>query len=71
MIETKNSAVEVFEGLAQLVTYAVKSLQQQSSVWGLVTNGKGYQFVRFEHPAPSLKIQILIRSPRVDKAASI
>jgi len=45
VIETKNSAIEVSEGLPQLLTYAFKSLEQQSSVWGLVTNGLRYQFV--------------------------
>nr|WP_306557910.1 hypothetical protein [Nostoc sp. 'Peltigera malacea cyanobiont' DB3992] len=45
MIETKNSAIEVGEGLPQLLTYAFKSLDQQPSVWGLVTNGLRYQFV--------------------------
>ncbi|BAZ25104.1 hypothetical protein NIES4073_60080 [Kalymmatonema gypsitolerans NIES-4073] len=39
VIETKNSAVDVFEGLPQLLTYAFKSLEQQSSVWGLVPQG--------------------------------
>ncbi|MBD2411082.1 restriction endonuclease subunit R [Nostoc calcicola FACHB-389] len=45
VIETKNSAVEVGEGLTQLLTYAFKSLDQQPSVWGLATNGLRYQFV--------------------------
>jgi hypothetical protein len=45
VIETKNSAIDVGEGLPQLLTYAFKSLEQQSSVWGLVTNGLRYQFV--------------------------
>ncbi|MEH2335853.1 restriction endonuclease subunit R [Nostoc sp.] len=45
IIETKNSAIEVSEGLPQLLTYAFKSLNQQPSVWGLVTNGLRYQFV--------------------------
>ncbi|MBD2449475.1 restriction endonuclease subunit R [Nostoc sp. FACHB-152] len=45
VIETKNSAIEVGEGLPQLLTYAFKNLEQQSSVWGLVTNGLRYQFV--------------------------
>lgn len=45
VIETKNSAINVIEGLPQLITYAFKSLEQQSSVWGLVTNGQLYQFV--------------------------
>ncbi|WP_413199886.1 restriction endonuclease subunit R [Nostoc piscinale] len=45
VIETKNSAIHVGEGLPQLITYAFKSLEQQPSVWGLVTNGQLYQFV--------------------------
>ncbi|MDZ7955613.1 restriction endonuclease subunit R [Nostoc sp. DedQUE09] len=45
VIETKNSAIEVGEGLPQLLTYAFKSLDQQPSVWGLATNGLRYQFV--------------------------
>ncbi|MEH2451265.1 restriction endonuclease subunit R [Nostoc sp.] len=45
IIETKNSAIEVGEGLPQLLTYTFKSLNQQPSVWGLVTNGLRYQFV--------------------------
>ncbi|MEH2069959.1 MAG: restriction endonuclease subunit R [Nostoc sp.] len=45
VIETKNSAIDVAEGLPQLLTYAFKSLEQQPSVWGLVTNGLRYQFV--------------------------
>lgn len=45
VIETKNSAINVIEGLPQLLTYAFKSLEQQPSVWGLVTNGQLYQFV--------------------------
>ncbi|MEH2323733.1 MAG: restriction endonuclease subunit R [Nostoc sp.] len=49
VIETKNSAVEVGEGLPQLLTYAFKSLYQQPSVWGLVTNGLRYQFVYLRH----------------------
>jgi hypothetical protein len=49
VIETKNSAVEVGEDLPQLLTYAFKSLDQQPSVWGLVTNGLRYQFVYLRH----------------------
>ncbi|MBE9004309.1 restriction endonuclease subunit R [Fortiea sp. LEGE XX443] len=45
VIETKNSAIDISEGLPQLITYAFKSLEQQSSVWGLATNGLRYQFV--------------------------
>lgn len=49
VIETKNSAIELGEGLPQLLTYAFKSLAQQPSVWGLVTNGLRYQFVYLRH----------------------
>lgn len=45
VIEAKNSAIEVRQGLPQLLTYAFKSLEEQSSVWGLVTNGLQYLFV--------------------------
>ncbi|OYD98117.1 restriction endonuclease subunit R [Nostoc sp. 'Peltigera membranacea cyanobiont' 210A] len=49
VIETKNSSVNVIEGLPQLLTYAFKSLEQQPSVWGLVANGQLYQFVYLRH----------------------
>lgn len=52
VIETKNSTVEVFAGLPQLLTYAFKSLVQQPSVWGLVTNGLRYQFMRLRRGNP-------------------
>jgi hypothetical protein len=45
VIESKNSGAEVFQGLPQLLTYAFKNLDQQPSMWGLVTNGLRYQFV--------------------------
>ncbi len=45
VIETKNSAIDVGEGLPQLLTYAFKSLEEQPSVWGMVANGQRYQFV--------------------------
>jgi len=45
VIETKNSTVDAFEGLPQLLTYAFRSLEQQALVWGLTTNGRSYQFV--------------------------
>lgn len=44
VIESKNSSVNASEGLPQLLTYAYKSLEQQTSVWGLTTNGMDYQF---------------------------
>jgi predicted type IV restriction endonuclease len=52
VIETKNSTVDVFAGLPQLLAYAFKSLEQQESVWGLVTNGRSYQFVQLRRGNP-------------------
>ncbi|MCC5628718.1 restriction endonuclease subunit R [Nostoc sphaeroides CHAB 2801] len=61
VIETKNSAVEVGEGLPQLLTYAFKSLDQQPSVWGLATNGLRYQFVYLRHDEqPSYQLMPLL-----------
>jgi len=45
VVEAKNSAIDPWAGLPQLLTYTYKSLQQQASVWGLTTNGRNYQFV--------------------------
>lgn len=45
VIESKNSEVDPSAGLAQLLIYAYKSLERQTSVWGLTTNGQNYQFV--------------------------
>lgn len=45
VIESKNSSVDPSEGLPQLLTYASESLEHQTSVWGLTTNGQRYQFV--------------------------
>ena len=44
VIETKNSSIDVLAGLPQLLAYAYKSLEYQTSVWGLVSNGARYQF---------------------------
>lgn len=52
VIEAKNSAIEVRQGLPQLLTYAFKSLDQQSSVWGLATNGLQYLFVHLGQGNP-------------------
>lgn len=54
VIETKNSAIDVMIGLPQLLSYAFKSLEQQSSVWGLVTNGQRYQFVYLNQGNPPI-----------------
>ena len=52
IIEAKNSAIEVRQGLPQLLTYAYKSLEQQSPVWGMVTNGLRYEFVYIRYGNP-------------------
>ncbi|MGB0561230.1 MAG: restriction endonuclease subunit R [Spirulinaceae cyanobacterium] len=48
LIETKNASIDTAAGLPQLLTYAVTGLDKQKSVWGLVTNGIDYQFVRLQ-----------------------
>jgi hypothetical protein len=45
VLETKNSSINALEGLPQLLTYAYDAIKEQSSVWGLCTNGMDYQFV--------------------------
>ena len=52
VVEAKNSAIAPLAGLPQLLTYTYKSLQQQSSVWGLTTNGESYRFVRVTRGNP-------------------
>jgi hypothetical protein len=44
IVESKNLAASEFAGIAQMLTYAHTSLEHQSAVWGLVTNGATYQF---------------------------
>ncbi len=52
VIETKNSLIDVLAGLPQLLAYAYKSLEYQTSVWGLVTNGARYQFTYIQPGNP-------------------
>ena len=52
VIETKNSLIDVLAGLPQLLAYAYKSLEYQTSVWGLVTNGARYQFAYIQPENP-------------------
>jgi hypothetical protein len=51
-IESKESGIEVRQGLPQLLTYVYQSLQQQPTVWGLVTNGLQYLFVNIQQGNP-------------------
>ena len=52
VIESKNSSVDVFEGLPQLLAYAFNQLEHQSAVWGLVTNGQNYLFSHISQGNP-------------------
>ena len=54
VIEAKNSSINAFDGLPQLLTYAYKGIEQQSSVWGLTTNGMDYQFVYIQQGNPPI-----------------
>ncbi|WP_414529128.1 restriction endonuclease subunit R [Nodularia chucula] len=54
LIESKNSQIDISTGLPQLLTYSYKSLNNQPSVWGLTTNGRGYQFVYIEQGNPPI-----------------
>jgi hypothetical protein len=70
VVEAKNSAIAPLTGLPQLLTYACKSLQQQSSVWGLTTNGESYRFVHLTRGNPCT-YQILPELNLIDRERSI
>lgn len=61
VIEAKNSSINSFEGLPQLLTYAHQSLERQKLVWGLTTNGTDYRFVllRQENPPTYQQMPLL------------
>ncbi|MBG1259238.1 restriction endonuclease subunit R [Nostoc commune] len=54
VLEAKNSSINASEGLPQLLTYAYKSLKNQTSVWGVTTNGMDYQFVYLQQGNPPI-----------------
>ncbi|MEH1932510.1 MAG: restriction endonuclease subunit R [Nostoc sp.] len=54
VLEAKNSSINASEGLPQLLTYAYKSLKNQTSVWGVTTNGMDYQFVYIQQGNPPI-----------------
>ncbi|WP_365740884.1 restriction endonuclease subunit R [Nostoc sp. JL33] len=54
VIESKNSSFNALEGLPQLLTYTYKSLENQTSVWGVTTNGMDYQFVYLQQGNPPI-----------------
>ncbi|MEG4803111.1 restriction endonuclease subunit R [Microcoleus sp. ARI1-B5] len=61
VIETKNSLIDVLAGLPQLLAYAYKSLDRQTSVWGLVTNGARYQFAYIQSgDSPTFQLMPLL-----------
>ncbi len=70
VVEAKNSAIDPWAGLPQLLTYAYKSLQQQPSVWGLTTNGRNYQFVHLTRGNPC-SYQILPELNLIDRERSL
>ncbi|MEG4498347.1 restriction endonuclease subunit R [Microcoleus sp. F10-C6] len=70
VVEAKNSAIDPWVGLPQLLTYTYKSLQQQSSVWGLTTNGRNYQFVYLTRGNPCI-YQILPELNLIDRERSL
>jgi len=70
VVEAKNSAIAPLTGLPQLLTYTYKSLQQQSSVWGLTTNGESYRFVRVTRGNPCT-YQILPELNLIDTERSL
>ncbi|WP_341739210.1 restriction endonuclease subunit R [Microcoleus sp. CAWBG640] len=70
VVEAKNSAIAPLAGLPQLLSYTYKSLQQQSSVWGLTTNGESYRFVRVTRGNPCT-YHILPELNLIDKERSL
>lgn len=52
VIEAREGLTNAWAGLPQLLTYTHKSLEHQSSVWGLTTNGLNYQFVQIQSGDP-------------------
>jgi hypothetical protein len=59
VVEAKNLEASEFTGIAQMLTYAYRSLERQPSVWGLVTNGVTYQFFYLEKSDKGLTYQYL------------
>ncbi len=63
VIESKELGVDVLQGLPQLLAYAYNSLEHQSSVWGMVTNGLQFLFVLIQQGNPPTYQLIM---PRLD-----
>lgn len=72
VIEAKNSLIDVIAGLPQLLTYTYKSLETQTSIWGLVTNGARYQFVYIESGnPPTYQLMPLLNLMEAEPASQI
>ncbi|RCJ20739.1 restriction endonuclease subunit R [Nostoc minutum NIES-26] len=75
LIESKNSQIDIYTGLPQLLTYAYKNLDKQKSVWGLTTNGRSYQFVYIEQGNPPiyhlLPLLNFMESPRAIESLQV
>jgi hypothetical protein len=56
VIESKEVGIEVRQGLPQLLAYAYPSLKYQPAVWGLITNGLRYEFIKIERDPLIYKI---------------
>ena len=63
-IETKNSEIDVRAGLPQLLFYMHSFLERQAMVWGLVTNGETYLFVRLVSGTFQLFPYLVVSSQR-------
>jgi hypothetical protein len=70
VVETKNSAADALVGLPQLLTYAYSSLENQSSVWGLTTNGTSGRFVYLQSGNPAT-YQIMPEVNLIDRDRAI
>lgn len=69
IVEAKNSVIDLFAGLPQLLTYAYTSLENQPTVWGLITNGLNYQFVYLRQGTPATyQLLPLLHLFEVDRA---
>jgi hypothetical protein len=72
VIESKNSSVDVFAGLPQLLTYAYTSLKHQQSTWGLIANGRKYLFVYIQSAAfPTYELMPELNLFEPDQATQI
>ena len=70
VIESKRSSINAVAGIPQLLTYAYTSLEHQSSVWGLATNGMHYQFVYIQRGNPPTYLYLPMLSLLESESAS-